>query len=356
MTTSQRLSRSIFLLLLLAFGLVTVGSAASISPDSPDSQLKTDTIGIVLVAPADQTLITDPNIEFSWQPLVGAEKYRLTVRSGGFNYKVKLNTSICTESLCTFNPATDPKWQPKFGENLNWSVSSKFDDNKVTSPDWTLATDFLPTAFILNSPAAAAVVTSSQVTFSWQNDPRVDLFKLALKPGNSEATFNVSVIPQQNCDVLICTVNVDLASFNGQTFNGQYNWRVIASQEGVKGKSKSEKQTFTTSLFPVLELEYPADSATVDTANPEFMWVDPLVVEEYRIIAISQAGKQFKTAWKNAGAWCDDDDCYTDSLTLPNDVYNWRVEGRSAGIDGKVKSSSRKLTVYNPEATPEVNP
>lgn len=346
--------RSLFIMMLLAFGLVNV-STASHKPLT-DSQLKSGTIGITLLEPADQTLITDPAVEFSWQPLTDAVKYRLLVRgTSGFKYKAKLNTSVCVEDLCTFNPAGDPKWQPKFGEALTWSISSKIDGEKVTSPTRTLQTDFLP-AVLLHTPTQGNVITTTQVAFSWQHDARVDRFKLAIKPGNSGKTFKVAVLPEQACDATTCTVNVDLASFTGKAFNGGYTWQVIAMREGVKGKSKSEKRQFTTSFFPTLELESPADGAKVATSKPEFMWADPLVVEQYRVIAVNQAGKKFKTAWQKASKWCDDDDCYTDSLTLPNDVYNWRIEGRNAGIDGKVKSSTRKLTVYNPEATPEVVP
>jgi hypothetical protein len=316
-------------------------------------------VEITLLSPADQAIIADLSVTFSWMPVEGATQYRLRVRGDKLKYKVEVPITACdiAAQTCAFSSAGDPNWKPMLGDTLKWAVAAKLEEGKAFSPARLLHTDFLADPGLI-SPVNGAVITSTMVSMSWTGDIRASQFSLVFKPNKEGKTAPIKFTPDAACDTatMQCTATVDLTSFDGKARPGAYEWWVMASRDDLKGKAKSEKRMFTADLLPDLVALEPGDGMTIDYSTPLFYWEDSGVIDQYRIVARNQDGQQVNTPWYAVDDICEDDECELDTLVLSNGVWKWHLEGRISNIDGRAKSPSMTLIVYLPEATAEAMP
>lgn len=338
------MSKRIFWLVFIVFMSITAVQAQ-----------KSGDTAVTLLSPANETQVNDPNIVFSWMPVSGAQGYKLRVKSEGFHYKVDIAPTACTIDQCTFAPADDVNWQPHYGKTLKWSVLAKLEAGKAVSEGRLIHTEFLSTPTLID-PAAGTTTSSSLLTFRWANDVRVGEYALVFKVPKEGKIDPIKFAPAAICDDTQCTTSVDLMSFDGKARSGEYQWWVAATRDDVKGKSKSEKRTFSASLLPIIVALEPVNGLTVNTTRPLFFWTDTDSLDEYRIVVVAAEGAKVESEWTAANQLCEDGDCELRSLVLANGSYEWRVEGRVRTLDGRAKSQKMALMVYSPEATAEAMP
>lgn len=188
-----------------------------------------------LIAPANQSTVTDPAVDFQWYQASDAGQYILKVSTAS-GYRYKATVTSCVDQVCSFNPADDPLWKPPHNQVLRWKVIAVASgDRRISSIRWRFQADFLPDSVEVDQPVKAA----NEITFSWQDNNQIDDFKLKVIDPNGIALYKRWNPSETICIGGRCSVKVMA------TITGIYKWRVIGRRDGVAGRIRSPKMFFT---------------------------------------------------------------------------------------------------------------
>ncbi len=263
-----------------------------------------------LVAPGNgATLTRDP--VFQWQPLEGAEYYRVKVYRNAVLYD-----NVRVEYL-TYTPYSNASYYRDTYPNdiYTWKVEAYNDDNVVIATSLATRTFTKASAFNLLNPANSATLTCDPV-FQWQ-------------PLEGAVYYQVKVY--HNTD-LYDSVRAEHStytpysnpSYYRETYpNDTYTWKVEAYNDDNEVITTSlTTRTFTkASAFNLLS---PPNGAIL-SSDPTFHWQPLEGAMYYRVIVLHDAvlydnvrtDHLWYTPFSNSSYYRE---------TYPYDTYTWKIE------------------------------
>lgn len=162
----------------------------------------------ILISPAQNAYLVAADIGFSWQPLPGAEDYRVEVRqddAGG---------PVLQAQVVSGTTATAPAWpEGRFA----WGVQGQNGSSVSAFSYRTFTVDrTAPTAPLLINPAANATIANTTFTFQWQSGTDVN------------GTVDTVVVSDQN-QLEVRRVGVTGTTHADSLGSGTYTWTVRSS-------------------------------------------------------------------------------------------------------------------------------
>ncbi|MFD2561881.1 hypothetical protein [Aquimarina rubra] len=173
---------------------------------------------ITTVAPQDMTQIEGNSVQFRWNPIDGADEYRIQINNVALN-------SIILDSLVNtsvFNYAMNPgeyQWRVR-GENFAYQTAYSF--NAAFSV--ISSTDLSGQTVLLNNPLNNLYTNDVAITFSWQGISTATFYKFQIL--KVEGTTETVVFEDENVvDTSITIGNTTI------TEDAEYIWQVSAEND-----------------------------------------------------------------------------------------------------------------------------
>lgn len=216
---------------------------------------------IVVVSPKDNTTIESNVVNFQWNELDGAKKYRLQV--------LDLNETIVVDSLVTKTSLNIPlltgsyQWKVR-GENFayesNYSAVSNF--SMVTTDDLSNQ------QVVLTSPDNNVYKNSTDLTIKWQ--------KLAAATSYYVEVINTTTSESVYKSESTTETSVTLNSTN-LTKDANYQWKVRGINSTSQTAQFSSRNFFIDTVVPGVPVNsLPAVNAVItNNVSTTFTWVSP---------------------------------------------------------------------------------
>jgi hypothetical protein len=184
---------------------------------------------------------------FSWQQPENAVTFRLKVRNEDKTLKLSqgYDTTICdtATSICTVTWTPD-LWKPDSRGIMQWQVNATdAQGNKLKSGKRVLEPDFYPTFLTRYYPFNGLTIPKGAIIFNWQDDARIDQFRLKLADGDKTVFFSTGWLDRAAlCDGETCSYTYDYTGVP----SGEQRWRLQYRRQDVTGKPKTSWDTFVT--------------------------------------------------------------------------------------------------------------
>ncbi len=212
---------------------------------------------VKLSSPSKETISTDKETVFVWEPVSGANKYHLQVVSPSF----KDQQRVAYDNLLDANTAT----MELKGGSYEWRVKAlnkKSETGYTTSSFTVYDADLSLQKVDLLTPLHDAAVKHQEVSFSWQSVNRNTTYIIIIKKDNWE---NGAIVYQKN----LSTTDIKLV-----LSHGNYIWGVKA----IDGLNKTETEFSTRPLIVDLQkpeapvLKAPNNNIITEEYLVEFRW------------------------------------------------------------------------------------
>jgi hypothetical protein len=187
---------------------------------------------ISINSPANNLVTTSNQVTFWWEPVDGAEKYKLQVVQPDFNSltKILLDTSITsTKYTLTLQPGT-----------YQWRIKATNNGGSTAYQTYTLKVD--TTSNLANQlvsdigPQASSITGSTSITFSWN-------------PLNSATTYEILILNSSGGTVKDeVTANTSF-SYTFPVVSAAYSWKVRA-QNNFNISQYNAAYTFSIDVTP----------------------------------------------------------------------------------------------------------
>jgi predicted phage tail protein len=289
---------------LLLFGLTILLTACG---DMIVTDISTDQVRII--APAGGTQTNLPQVAFSWEPLEGAEEYRLTVVSPSFaaaeRYAVDTLTGAYTFSAEL--PDGDYQWRVM-------AINSEYRNNpQAHSFRVQTRRDLSGERVTTLAPAQGMTTAHKTVAFSWEPLAGATGYRVVVvTPDFEQATGFAADTTLQG------------TSFSAEFANGLYQWQIEAFNAAFR--SKTQTGSFRVQTEKDISRERitaisPLNETETNRSEVLFSW-DPLVgAERYRLTVASPSFERME--------WLAADETLTETLyrlELPDGRYEWRIQ------------------------------
>ncbi|WP_211208890.1 LamG-like jellyroll fold domain-containing protein [Mariniradius saccharolyticus] len=280
---------------------------------------------VVPIRPTNGVVINPVNIRLEWQPVSGAESYRVQVSTNSsFSNSAVFKDGVVNSFLDipNLNSNTLYYWRVIAVNRAGMGEYPITPQTFKTGP-FTEA----PAQISLNSPAHDANIFSTSITFSWTASPIAKGYTFQLSTREDFSTFvqNVSGLTSSSRTV------------SNLQANTQYFWRVWASNEAGNSpiseirKVRSATYSGTPSATTLVS---PAINAVVGASNIQFTWQNQPNTQYYRI-EISESTSFSTTVYRKNSipgtSWI------VPSLTV-NKTYYWRVRTSNPAGTGSYSS------------------
>ncbi len=284
------------------------------------------------IAPTEGSIITNNLVNFSWNPLEGADDYRLQLSNASQNNVILLDSLIHGTSFqYPLEPGTY-QWRIR-GENFAYETAYSFPVVFTIEASSDLANQTL----ILNTPTDNLYTNNSNLLFTWNDLQYADSYTFELvKNLNGQTT-----VAQQS------GINATNYSVNASIFDvdAEYIWKVKAVN--------STSETIYTSRSIYLDRQAPNQPSLVSPADEEsiigtmvdFNWTvgqdsGNIQSEVNSILEIAQDAN-FNTIIENLTITNGS----AQQITIANlGTYYWRVKTNDAAGNSSSYSVSRSFT------------
>jgi uncharacterized repeat protein (TIGR01451 family) len=265
------------------------------------------------LAPADgitATATSHPPLgipEFSWQPVLGATKYRLQFSQDvGFAAKFEYETTNLSYSPTDANKFPDGIWYWRVRVEMP-APPSEYSTIMSFTKQWA-SPDNAPA---LTDPAADATLDFYDLpAFTWQPVMGAASYRFQIA-----ASADGFASPRYT-QIVLGTTHQPLAKLT----NGVYYWRVVPLDPSGREGTTSDVRSFTADYNRVPTLLEPADNA-FPTFTPTFRWTAVRGAQYYQLQYSTDP--TFNTGVTTISTR---NTTYTPLSELPNDVnYYWRV-------------------------------
>lgn len=311
-------------LILILLSLTVISCEDIFEEDISDDTIET-------VSPKDNTVIESNVVNFQWDELDGAKKYRVQVLD--LDETVMLDSLVTkTSFLCPLSPG-NYQWKVR-GENFayesNYSFSSTF--SVVTTSD--LANQQV----ILSTPDSNIYKNTASITLKWQ--------KLAAATGYNVEVLNTTTGESVYAEENLTATSVALSSTQ-LSKDATYQWKV----RGVN--STSQTLVFSTRNFhidtvtpPVPQNSLPANNAVVtNNQSASFNWISPTdtgTIQSPIVYTIEfSSTNTFTTLLSSTN---NATTSYQQIFTTTGDYY-WRIKTTDAAGNVSAYSAPFKFTV-----------
>jgi len=264
---------------------------------------------VTLLSPQDNAELESGAVVLSWEPLAGADSYRLVVASPGFgNAQQVLADSTLTGTFCRITlPDGDYQWRLD-GRNEEFTslpVTASFRVRSIA--------DLSDKTVEVVSPKSGHVLTSNNVLFSWDAIAGAEEYRITV------------VSPDfSNIQQLLEDTSTAETNFRITLPDGNYQWRVQA--QNSKSTSKLQTHSFQVSLLKDIsgkQISVIAPSDGIETTNPDvlFAWEPVSGATSYRLMIASPSFAQVVSLVEDKTL---DETSYR--TTLPTGTYQWRIQ------------------------------
>lgn len=278
-------------------------------------------------------VIVESNVAiFQWEPLKGADDYRVQVYTSN-QFKV-FDTLVNTNTVTLPLLQGTYKWRVR-GENAAYESTYSFPISfRVEESD-----DLTNQQVVLVSPSSTFATNQNTVTLSWENLSAADSYEVQVTN-----TTNGNIVFTQNN---ITTTNVSLNSTN-ITGDGQYTWKVKARNSTTVTETVFSTRSFLVDTVVPNQPQnnLPANNAT-QTVNQtvNFSWtistdtgtVQSAISYEIQIASDVNFTNVIQTSPTTGTS-------FQQSFTSVGDRY-WRVRAKDAAGNVGAYSAGFKLTV-----------
>jgi hypothetical protein len=279
-----------------------------------------DNESVVLIAPGNGLNTTIATNQYIWNALDGALEYNMQIATPDFNQvqRMILDTTL---SLNKFNFTLSPgsyEWRVKA---LNGSSETPYSSFLLVI-DSTADLSSMP--LILISPPNLAVTSNTLIEYRWYGIEIAEGYRLEIT--NSDG-LNEIFIDQTFTDDVVPI----------QMEEGNYDWRVYASNSTPSVSNWSETRTITIDLTPPTTpiLNYPTVSSTVQDTIFEFLFQSGIdnLTETYDSLWVS-TNVLFASPIRQVKI--ESNQSYSDSLGIG--TYYWRVKTIDLAGNGTMSS------------------
>lgn len=186
---------------------------------------------VMLLAPSNGVVLTNSEVNFSWEAVQNATRYFLQVARPDFENPEQflVNTSFENADTRTFSlPEGNYAWRIK-AQNDSSETSYSSSNFEISLGD-----DLSSQEIVLIAPSAGTVLSQTSINFTWENLPAANEYVIQI------ATPDF-INPQQ---IVIDEISNTSASQTYTLVEGSYEWR-------IKGQNVSSETPFTTNDFTV---------------------------------------------------------------------------------------------------------
>lgn len=304
-------------------GYNTGFSSASFSIQSP---FNISDEKLVLIAPSDQTVTSENEIEFRWDPVKGAKFYRFKIKENSWGGDSVYGTDIYSTS-CKF----------KLQDGIySWGVAA-IDEATQKRTDYTVRSISIdknpPASPILIFPANRDTLYDELINLKWNNVETNASYFLEIY---LDAQMLLPILKEEKADTSV------FVNINKQ---GLYFWRVRAMDRQKNIGSFSPLSSFEMQLPVILsdkkvELSSPSEKTVSTGKEIVFVWEPISGANQYHLQVVSPS-------FKNQQRVVFDKllEANTATIELKGGSYEWRVKAINKKSETGYTVSS--FTVYD---------
>ena len=264
---------------------------------------------VTVISPQSKAEIVKPEVNFSWNPVDGANHYRLLVASPSFAAMEWLAADRVMEETLFKQELPDGPYE--------WQVQALNDEFKTVSAihPFRVRTekDLSGQKMTVIAPATGSVINQTEVLFSWNAVEGATAYRLQI--------VSPSFDKMQG---LIEDKEVEETVYRVQLGDGEYQWRVYALNAGSQTNPVTTSfrvQTKKDISRDRLTVIAPANGALLSRPEVTFSWESLAGADGYRLMVASPSFAQAQ--------WMADDVTVTGTshqVTLPAGTYQWRIQ------------------------------
>ena len=309
-------------LLSLALGIVSCD-------DIFEKDITNDTIQTI--SPSNEAVVESNVVNFQWNSLEGADKYRIQLIAS--NQAIVLDSLVSKTNL-TF-PVTQGEYQWKVrGENFAYQSSYSTLLNLTVIETSNLANQQV----VLSSPSNGFYTNDTNLTCSWQGINKVDYYDLEL----------VNMTKGQTVVYQLSNITNTLATLNNTILSqdAEYQWK-------IRAVNNTSKTAFASRVFSLDKVNpnqpqnnLPANN-TVKVANQSitFDWVSPTdtgIIQSPISYTIEFANSNvFTTIIQTSNSSTT---TFSQAFTLTGEYY-WRIKTSDVAGNSSIYSAPFKFTI-----------
>ena len=264
---------------------------------------------VAIVAPSPGIVINSPQTTFLWEPLAGAEKYKVTVVSPSFDSPrfVAQDVTVSETTLSAELPDGNYQWR------ITAMNASSQTSPQVYGFSVDTGSDLSERQITVIAPTPDIEMSTGKVAFAWEPLSGADKYRLTVV---SPSFDNVQVFVD-DMTVTESVVRMDLA-------DGDYQWRIQALNE----ISQTVPQVYSFSVSTGTDIRdksidviAPKEGAVLTGPEVTFLWERLSGAEEYKVTIVSPS-------FANVRQIVDDRSVTDNSfkIELPQGSYQWRIQ------------------------------
>lgn len=270
---------------------------------------------LTLPDPSGATNVANP-VQFSWNPVPGATKYRLELAKDALLVNVVTTDNVTAAAdTISLDPGATYYWTVWAGNDFGWGTPSAIGS-------FTTMPLLIPPVLLALGDGALGNISPTPL-LRWQPVPTATSYNLQVTTG-ADTTFATPIINWQNIPVTRITADLNA--------NTSYIWRVSASN-GVTTSSWSQPWAFRTTTAIAAPAPYFPNNYETDIV-PENVVLTWSVITSVTVFTIELA----KDAGFTTGLIVQNNILGSQSpkLTLePNTTYYWHIRAaNAAGVSG----------------------
>lgn len=210
---------------------------------------------IVLIAPADDTVLDDTDVTFSWEEIEFADQYQIQVAQPNFvnTNQVVLDTILgdSVQSFRSFSTTLPPnryQWRVRgFNDNFQTDYTTKSFEVDTLQTDVDISDQIVTTI----APVNNAVITAGIINFNWEFVANATAYQLQIAYPNFQAP--VQIVRDTTITTPLYTTTLE---------DNEYEWR-------VKAVNTSSETVYTTQGVSIVEDMVDLSDQTVVIIAPE---------------------------------------------------------------------------------------
>jgi len=273
---------------------------------------------VTLITPTSESVIANNVVNFAWNPIGGAENYRLQVLDATQNHLIVLDSLV---SETSFQHPLDPgsyEWRIR-GENFAYETAYSFPISFTV----IASSDLTNQSVILNTPTANLYTNSTNIVYTWNALPFADSYTFELiKNLNGQTTV------AQQTGITATNYSANASVFD---VDAEYIWKVKAINTNTE-TGFTTRSIYIDRVAPNQPtLVTPADDEIITELNIDFNWtlgqdsgnIQSDVVSMLEIALDANFNTIIETITVNNGT--------SQQVSIPNiDTYFWRVRAKDA--------------------------
>lgn len=285
---------------------------------------------VQIISPVNNAEIESNVVNFHWNGLDGADKYRIQIYSS--NQSMILDSLVRRESFTYALSGGDYQWRIR-GENSAYESNYTFPTNFKMIESSDLATQQV----ILSTPESGIYTNRTNITCTWQRLSAADSYEVEL----------INVTGGQNV-VQRTTVTTTSVTFNNTvlTEDAEYQWKIKAVNETSETLFYSRNFNIDTVVPNQPQNALPATNTTQLINQPiTFTWntvADSGIIQSPIFYTIQFANQNtFTPVLLSSNS---NTTSFPQTLTASGDYY-WRIKATDAAGNVSAYSSPFKFTI-----------